>query len=152
MPLSDDLNGWLGLHQTSVLSPSAVSPSASTAAGKSSALPIDAALGWKPCCLACVQKVLKSGGITTPVMISQLAFLNAEIWALKSVVRFGKRPGSVSLKPFCASTGGKPSFGSPQALPSPSLGNRPPTILLVGSAPHMLVNTAMMSSSPQKKW
>src|SRR5580704_17790672 len=39
---------------------------------------------------------------------------------------------------------------SPQALPSPSLGNRPPTDLLVCSCPHMLVNTAITSSRPQK--
>ena len=51
-----------------------------------------------------------------------------------------------------ASTGGKPTFGSPQALPSPSLGNSPPTDLLVSTCAHMLVNTAMTSSRPQKKW
>ena len=34
------------------------------------------------------QKVVKSGGSTTPVMISQLADLNAPIWAEKLSVRF----------------------------------------------------------------
>jgi hypothetical protein len=38
--------------------------------------------------LAWFQKVVKSGGIITPVMISQPACLKALIWALKSSVRF----------------------------------------------------------------
>ena len=33
-------------------------------------MPIEAIFGVKPCCLAWVQKVVKSGGIITPVMIS----------------------------------------------------------------------------------
>ena len=45
-------------------------PSASTDCGKSIALPIEATFGVKPCCLAWFQKVVKSGGIITPVMIS----------------------------------------------------------------------------------
>jgi hypothetical protein len=35
------------------------------------ALPTEATLGLKPCCSACFQNVVKSGGRTTPVMISQ---------------------------------------------------------------------------------
>jgi len=92
-----------------------------------------------------------SGGMTTPVTISQLSFLNAAMCALKSEVRFWKRPGSTSLKPSFASTGGNPRAGSPQALPSPSFGNRAPTTLLVGTDFHRLVNTAITSSRPQKK-
>ena len=52
------------------------------------ALPIDATFGLKPCCDAWFQKVVKSGGIITPVMISQFDFLNAAICAEKSSVRF----------------------------------------------------------------
>ena len=88
MPFSDDLNGWLGDHQTSDdrLLPSL--PSASTATGNRIALPIEAAFGLKPCCSACFQNVVKSGGSTTPVMISALASLNAAICAEKLSVRF----------------------------------------------------------------
>ena len=56
--------------------------------GNNSALPIDATLGTKPCCLACFQKVGKSGGMTTPVMSSQPASLKALICAVKSWFRF----------------------------------------------------------------
>ena len=87
--------------------------------------------GLKPCWRACVRKVFASGGITTPVTISTFAALNAAICALKSCVPFWNRPGSVKLKPIAASGFGKPSSLSPQALPSPSFGNRPPTFLLV---------------------
>ncbi|MNR29759.1 hypothetical protein D3C85_1471660 [compost metagenome] len=135
--MSEELNGWLGLHQISVERLWPALPRASTAEGKSSALPTDMALGWKPCWRAWVQKVVRSGGMTTPVTISASAFLKAEICAEKSSVRLWKRPGSTSWNPFCASTGGKPSFWSPQALPSPSLGNRPPTTLFDGIAPHI---------------
>jgi hypothetical protein len=72
LPVSDDLNGWLGDHQTSDDRLCPASPSASTACGKRMALPIDAALGTKPCWRAWFQKVVKSGGMTTPVMISAL--------------------------------------------------------------------------------
>ncbi|MNT60330.1 hypothetical protein D3C72_1979050 [compost metagenome] len=102
-------------------------------------MPTDMALGWKPCWRAWVQKVVRSGGMTTPVTISASAFLNAEICAEKSSVRLWKRPGSTSWKPFCDSTGGKPSLSSPQALPSPSLGNSPPITLLLPMPPHMAV-------------
>src|SRR3954468_23902487 len=97
MPVSDDLNGWLGDHHTSEerLLPSL--PSASTATGNRMALPIEATLGLKPCCNACFQNVVKSGGRTTPVTISALALLNALICAEKLSVRFWYRPGSVSL-------------------------------------------------------
>jgi hypothetical protein len=46
------------------------------------------AFGLKPCCIAWLRKVVKSGGITTPVTISAFAALKALIWALKSSVRF----------------------------------------------------------------
>src|SRR6185295_11234332 len=129
--VSDDVNGCDGLHQTSVLRPWPCSPSASIAPGNSSALPSVITFGLKPCWRACVRKVFASGGITTPVTISTFAFLNAAICAEKSCVPFWKRPGSVSVKPICASGFGKPSSLSPHALPSPSFGKRPPTCLLV---------------------
>jgi hypothetical protein len=47
------------------------------------------------------------------------------------------------------STGGKPRSALLQAWPSGSFGHRAPTRLLVGTAPHMSVNTAMTSSRPQ---
>ena len=69
-PVKDELNGWLGVHQTSDDRLWPALPSASTDCGNRSALPIEAIFGVKPCCLAWFQKVVKSGGITTPVMIS----------------------------------------------------------------------------------
>ena len=82
------MNGWFGDHQTSEerLWPSL--PSASTATGNRIALPTEATFGLKPYCSACFQKVVKSGGSTTPVTISQLADLNALICAEKLSVRF----------------------------------------------------------------
>jgi hypothetical protein len=52
------------------------------------ALPIEAIFGLKPCCSAWFQKVVKSGGSTTPVRISASAFLKAVICAEKSSERF----------------------------------------------------------------
>ncbi len=48
----------------------------------------------------------------TPVTISTLSRLKAAICALKSCVPFWKRPGSVSVKPICASGLGKVRFTS----------------------------------------
>ncbi len=88
MPFSEDLNGWFGDHQTSEDRLCPASPSASTDCGKRIALPIDATFGVKPCCLAWFQKVVKSGGIITPVMICTSPDLKALICAEKSSVRF----------------------------------------------------------------
>src|ERR1700731_150573 len=125
-------------------------PSACTVVGNNSALATDTTFGLYPFCCDWFQNVVKSGGITTPVTISAFAPRNAEICALKSSVRFWKRPGSVRVKPCLARTGGNPTTLSPQALPSPSFGNRAPTDLLVAPWFHCPVNTATTSSSPQK--
>src|SRR5262245_3104917 len=47
---------------------------------------------------------------------------------------------------------GKPSSLSPQALPSPSFGNSPPTFLLVATLFQPLVKLAITSSRPQNMW
>src|SRR5207237_10543155 len=73
-PVSDDLNGCWGVHHTSVDIPSPRSPSASTERGNSNALPMLATLGRKPCCAACFQNVVQSGGIGTPVTICAFPF------------------------------------------------------------------------------
>src|SRR3954452_6207074 len=86
-PVSDDLKGWFGDHQTSDDRLLPASPSASTDSGKRSALPTLTAFGLNPCWFAWFQKVVKSGGSTTPVTISAPAFLNAVICAEKSSVR-----------------------------------------------------------------
>jgi hypothetical protein len=64
------------------------SPSVPPLAGTGSPWPTETILGLKPCWIAWFQKVVKSGGITTPVMISHLPALKALIWAVKSSVRF----------------------------------------------------------------
>src|SRR5262249_9353750 len=120
--------------------------------GNNKALPMVTIFGRKPCCAACDQKVAKSGGIMLPVTISAPTALNAEICEEKSLFMSWYRPGSVSLYPALASAGGSPRCGSPQALPSASLGNRPPTTLLVGAESQSARNASMTSSSPQKKW
>src|SRR3954469_6722200 len=150
--VSEELKGCEGLHQTSVVRPSPRSPGASMAPGNSSALPSVITFGRKPCCRACVRKVLASGGISTPVTISTLSALNFAICALKFCVPFWYRPGSVRVKPICDSGLGKPRSLSPQALPSPSLGNSPPTFLLVVTVFQPLVKLAMTSSRPQNTW
>ena len=86
-PSSDDLNGWFGVHHTSDDRPAPAGPSASTELGNSRAFPTVATFGLKPRCPACRQNVVKSGGIGTPVTISTLPSLNAEICAEKSSVR-----------------------------------------------------------------
>ncbi|GBD41354.1 hypothetical protein HRbin39_00735 [bacterium HR39] len=109
------------------------------ACGNSVALPTVTAFGRSPCWAAWVQKVVKSGGTTTPVTISTPLSLKVAMMAEKSSVRGSKRPGSTRVKPFSASTGGKPSLGSPQASPSSSLGHRAPTTRLVSIFSHMPV-------------
>ena len=86
--MSEEAKGCEGDHHTSVERLWPPSPRAPTACGNRSALPTLAALGANPCCLACVQKVVKSGGIGTPVTISAPAWRKALIWAEKSSVRF----------------------------------------------------------------
>src|SRR5258708_2145904 len=88
-PVRDDLKGCCGDHHTSVDIPSPSLPSASTERGKSSAFPMVATLGRNPCCEACFQKVVQSGGMGTPVTISTFSRLNVEICAEKSSVRLG---------------------------------------------------------------
>ena len=129
-----------------------MAPSASTERGNRSALPTVTAFGLSPCCRAWVQKLVKSGGISTPVTTSTLAFLNALICGEKSSSSGLKKPGSTISKPSFFSAGAKPRSESPHARPSPSLGHSAPIFLLVGAVCHMSVNTSMMSSSPQKKW
>ena len=82
-------------------------PSACTVLGNSSALATDTTFGLYPFCCDWFQNVVKSGGITTPVTISASAPRKAAICALKSSVRFWKRPGSVSLYPCLAQDGRK---------------------------------------------
>ena len=115
-------------------------------------MPTEATFGLKPCWLAWFQNVVKSGGSTTPVTISQRRRLERGDLRREIVGEVLVAAGIGELVAELSSTGGKPTCLSPQALPSPSLGNSPPTDLLVASWPHMLVNTAMTSSSPQKKW
>ena len=96
-PVRPDLNGWFGVHQISLVRPSALSPIDSGTCGKSNALPIVTIFGLKPCCAACPQNVTKSGGIMLPVTISQLAALKALICEVKLSLRTWYRPGSRSL-------------------------------------------------------
>src|SRR5690606_30079963 len=61
-PLSEDLNGCAGDHQTSDERLLPVLPSASSATGNRIALPTLTTFGLKPFWLAWFQKVVKSGG------------------------------------------------------------------------------------------
>ena len=78
-PVTDDLNGCEADHQTSDERLWPASPRVSTDCGKRIALATVAALGLKPCWRAWFQKVVKSGGMTTPVTISASAALKALI-------------------------------------------------------------------------
>ena len=79
------MNGWFGVHHTSVVRPLPRAPSELITDGNSSALPMVTIFGRKPCCAACDQKVAKSGGIMLPVTISAFAALNAAICEEKSL-------------------------------------------------------------------
>ena len=79
------------------------------------ARPIAVTFGTQPCCLACFQKLAISGGMNTPMPISQPAFLNVVIWAVKSSVPSWNAPGSVGLRPAGAQTFAQPGR---HALPS----------------------------------
>ena len=62
-------------------------PSAWVSAGNSSTLATVAIFGLKPCCDACFQNVLKSGGSGQLLEdLAQFLFLNCEIIDVKSVV------------------------------------------------------------------
>ena len=87
-PVSDDLNGWLGDHQTSDDRLWPASPSASTDLREQHRLADRGDLRLETLLLGLVQKVVKSGGIITPVMISHSPDLKALICAEKSSVRF----------------------------------------------------------------
>ena len=54
--------------------------------GNSSTLATVASLGFQPCCEACFQNVLKSGGSGALLKISAFLFLNIVIIEVKSVV------------------------------------------------------------------
>src|SRR5271157_2175718 len=83
LPESEDLKGWLGLHQISEVRPlGRFPPRASTADGKRMAFPMVAALGLKPCWWHCLQQVAQSGGIITPVIISTFSFFQVLMKAL----------------------------------------------------------------------
>ena len=75
-----------GPHHESVATLLTSAPSATVSAGKSSTLATVASLGFQPCCDACFQKVLKSGGSGALLNTSQCLLLNLLIMELKSVV------------------------------------------------------------------
>src|SRR5262249_36051018 len=75
-PSSEDLYGTYGLHHASVATLLTSGPSATVSAGNSSTLATVASLGLKPCCEACFQNVLKSGGSGALLNTSQCLLLN----------------------------------------------------------------------------
>ena len=72
-------------------------PSALTAAGNSADLPGVTILGLKPCCAACVQKLMKVGGGSTDVTISTFAALKAVICEVKFSTNGSKLPVLTTL-------------------------------------------------------
>src|SRR5258708_36962077 len=97
MPSSDDLYGMYGPHQESVAMLFTSEPSAAQSAGNSSTFATVAIFGLKPCCDACFQKVLKSGGSGQLLNSSACLFLNVEIIEVKSVVPSEYGPPSTTL-------------------------------------------------------
>ena len=89
MPVSEDLNGTVGVHQASVTRFLPSGPSALTTLGNSSALAMAAIRGLKPFWLHCFQNVRKSGGSGQPKTISTLCALNLLMIEVKSVVPSG---------------------------------------------------------------
>src|SRR5690606_38060588 len=91
-PVSDEVNGWRSVHQISLDRPSPAGND-STALGNSSALPTVITGGSNPCCRAWLWKLAKVGGGSTPDTMATPSERNRLIWALKSCVSTGKRPG-----------------------------------------------------------
>ncbi len=87
-PVKDDLNGWLGVHQTSEEQIAPGFAKRFDRLRKQQRLADGGDLRRETLLLAWFQKVVKSGGMTTPVMISHLPDLKALICAEKSSVRF----------------------------------------------------------------
>ena len=75
-----------GPHHESVAMLLTRRPSALVSSGNSSTLATVASLGFQPCCEACFQNVLKSGGSGQLLKISAFLFLNIVIIEVKSVV------------------------------------------------------------------
>src|SRR3954470_3560820 len=94
-PVNELLNGWLGVHHTSLAKPSPVSPSASTADETNTAFAIVTSFGLNPCCLACVQNVAKSGGMGMPQTISAPPSFICPMMLEKSSLNGWNRPGSI---------------------------------------------------------
>src|SRR6266702_3557534 len=82
-PSSDEVYGMYGPHHESVATLLTSGPSATVSAGNSSTLATVASLGFQPCCDACFQKVLKSGGSGQLLNTSACLFLNSEIIEVK---------------------------------------------------------------------
>src|SRR5215469_7280117 len=97
MPSSDDLCGMYGPHQESGAMLLTSEPSAAQSAGNSSTFATVAIFGLKPCCDACFQKVLKSGGSGQLLNTSQCLLLNVEIIEVKSAVMSWYAPPSTTV-------------------------------------------------------
>src|SRR5215472_6709835 len=98
MPSSEDLYGMYGPHHESVaMLLTSVGPSATQSAGNSRTLATVASFGLKPCCEACFQNVLKSGGSGQLLKISACLLLNREIIEVKSEVPSVYGPPSTTL-------------------------------------------------------
>ena len=89
MPVSEDLNGTVGVHQASVTRFLPSGPSALTTLGNSSALAMAAIRGVNPCWLHCFQNVRKSGGSGQPKTISTSCALYLLMIEVKSVAPSG---------------------------------------------------------------
>src|ERR1700740_122887 len=98
MPSSEDMYGMYGPHHESVaMLLTSVGPSATQSAGNSRTLATVAIFGLKPCCDACFQNVLKSGGSGQLLKTWQFLFLNSEIIELKSAVPSVYAPPSATV-------------------------------------------------------
>ena len=73
-------------HESVAMLLTSAGPSATESAGNSSTLATVAIFGLKPCCDACFQNVLKSGGSGQLLNTSQSLLLNCEIIEVKSAV------------------------------------------------------------------
>src|SRR5215471_6204365 len=94
---SEDLAGRYGPHQESVAMLLTSGPSATVSAGNSSTFATVASFGLKPCCEACFQNTLKSGGSGQLLNNSACLFLNFVIMDVKSVVPSAYLPPSTTV-------------------------------------------------------
>ena len=108
---------------------------------------MEAIFGWKPFWCACLQNVMKSGGIGTACRIWTSAALNFEMIGVKSDSPSVYAPEGTTFQPRLSAFA-VTYFWNP--APSTSSGHRPPTTWSVDAVFHTEANRLVSSWVPRK--